>query len=162
LIERLARTVEPVDAEDVETLVRGLARAPFSAKPGTVPRQWRRLIPGELIGGQADSLTWHLLKRMADQQWPLGTTREQYLADLRGAITAPSVRIALRETYGNFTLTIVAPTDEVIPPERRGAAAADNIVVHFDAGNGTISTGYMRSALRDADVDIRGFVRWLR
>jgi len=159
LIHRLFETAGPIEPHDMETLTQALANAPFSAKLFPIEPAWRGLLPGEIVGGQADSLTYHVLKRIHERQWASGTTRAEYLRDAHAAFQAPKARIAIWERWRQLTAGVVAPVEHVVPAVRRGERSRDYVAVYYAVRNGTLSSAVMIE--KPSDLSSQWSIRWL-
>ena len=115
---------------------------------------------GQTLGARADSLTYHLTKRVViERQWAEGTTAAQYLEDLRRAVRDPAARLAVYERRGDQVAATITPTRRVLPPRRLGPRPLPNLLVVYSAVRGIMVTGYQFSALENTGIP-EG-VRWL-
>jgi len=126
-----------------------MASAPFNQRIVKVPPSL-----GQAIGNvTADSLTIHLAKRVFDeQQWANGTTGAAYLADLRRAVLAPTAQFVVYDRRGGDLAACIAPTVDVLPPERRGVRQSENLLVVYSVDRGVLITGYQFSDLTEVGV----------
>jgi hypothetical protein len=162
LIRELIRTGRQATGAEVARIVERIATAPFGGSTVRVPVKERGARYGDLVlGTRADSLTYHLVKRVAiEQQWPDGTSGEQYLADLARAIRDPRARLAVFPRRGGSIAATITPTARVIPAHRLGAEPASQLLVIYSADRGMIVTGYQFSTLDQTGVPEEAV--WLR
>ena len=88
------------------------------------------------------SLGIHLLKRIGeDQQWPVGTTEQQYVADLQHAVAHPDAQIWTYRYFGQPFIGFMAPShvQTVAKPEQY-------IFVAYSPQYCTLTTGYQVSS----------------
>jgi hypothetical protein len=112
------------------------------------------------LGRRASSITAHLVKRvLVEHRWAFGTTAHRDLDDLRRAARLTSVRLALYERRGGSAVVLLAATEDVLPPERRGHQSLPLFVVVYSADRGIIVSGYQASEL--AAIAFPGVVQWL-
>jgi hypothetical protein len=135
-------------AGDKGTIVGRVASVPFNVAEVRVAPAHRGLIyRGEALGERADSLTYHVAQRvLVDRQWSEETTADQFLDDLRAAARHPEARLAAFVRRGGHIVTALAPTEDVVPTQRRGALALSVLAVVFSADRGMIITGYQASS----------------
>jgi hypothetical protein len=85
-----------------------------------------------------DASEAHLLKRIYyDQQWPVGTTTDQFVADLRLAIRHPDASVWTYEYFDEPCVGLLAPSHI-----RGTPGAKPYIFVVYSARYGTLTTGY--------------------
>jgi hypothetical protein len=162
LIRELVRTGRAATPNEVEQLVERMATAPFDTRVVRVRVAARGVsYRGQTLGARADSLTFHLIKRVAlDRQWVDGTTADDYVHDLRRAVRDPGARITVYERHGGAVAAVVTPTEQILPPERRGPVAQPHLAVFYSADRGIIVSGYQFSALDQTSIPQEA--RWLR
>ncbi len=162
LIRELIQTGRAATPDEVERIVERMATAPFDTRLVRVRLTARGAsYQGHTLGARADSLTFHLVKRVVlDQQWATGTTADQYVADLRRAVRVPASHLAVYERQGGSIAAIVTSTDQVLPSARRGPAELPNLVVIYSADRGIIVSGYQFSTLERTSVPQEA--RWLK
>jgi hypothetical protein len=152
---------QPAPAE-ITSILERIATAPFTTDIRRVPQRDRGYsYQGHTLGMRADSLTYHLTKRVViEEQWAHGTTAAQYLADLRAAVRAPSARLCLY-AHGPETVAVtVAPINEVLPRGRRGSKPQSLVLVIYNASRSALITGYQVSSV--AATSIPPGALWLR
>lgn len=161
LIRALIRTGRTVIPDEIARIVDRLATAPFDRRLVRVrPDERGATYQGQTLGVRADSLAYHLTKRVAiERQWAVGTTAEQYTDDLRRAIRAPSARLVVYERQGGHLAATITPTSASVPAARRGPRALPWLLVIYSADRGIIVTGYQVSALET--ISMPQEVRWL-
>ncbi len=162
LIRELLRTGRQATDEEITRIVECIATAPFDPQTVRVrPAHRGAGYQDRTLGVAAPSLTYHLVKRVVlGQQWAAGTTADQYVEDLRRAALNPSARLAIYQRRGGHIAAVVAPTDRVLPAERRGARPEPNLLVVYSADRGIILSGYQFSTLDKTGVPREA--RWLR
>lgn len=162
LIRDLAHSGRAVHADELDRIVRRLAAAPFDPRTVAVRIRHRGVAyRGQILGSRAASLLYHLAQRvLIDAQWAMGTTADEYLADLRRAIRAPNARLVVYQDRGGCLAATLAPLPESVPPERRGPRALPFVFVVYSTDRGTIITGYQVSRL--AAVRLPAEAQWLR
>src|SRR2546429_6729293 len=91
----------PIESE-IAVILGRMASAPFNRRQMKVPRRDRgHTYRGQTLGERADSLTYHLVKRVViEEQWALGTTPDDYVEDLHRAVRDPQARLAVY-AYGS-------------------------------------------------------------
>lgn len=131
-----------------------MAVAPFDGQIVRVPVAERGVrYGGTTLGARSDALAYHLVKRVVlEQKWMVGTTANEYLADLSAAILHPSARLVVYARRGGHVAATVTPTDQVLPRERRGPRPGQLMLVVYAADRGMIVTGYQVSGLETASV----------
>ncbi len=139
-----------------------MAAAPFSRESVRVPVDERGTrYHGHQLAARAESLSYHLVKRVViEQQWLDGTSVAQYLEDIRRAVRHPSARLAVSERRGGHLAAIVTPTDLVVFPARRGVKPERQLLVIYSADRGIIVTGYQFSELPETGIPSEA--RWLK
>jgi hypothetical protein len=114
LIRELIQSQRRATPQEINQIVARMATAPFDPpRVRPVPTQDRRLTYQErTLGAREDSLFYHLVKRVVDEeQWADGTTAQQYLADLVQAVRSPHARLAVFERRGGHIAATVTSTD---------------------------------------------------
>lgn len=161
LIRELIRGERRATDEEIARIVERMATAPFGRGTVHVRLEEREATyRGQMLGARADSLTYHLTKRVViERQWVPGTTAGQYVADLRRAVRAPSVRLAVYNRHAGHLAAALTPTDLVLPAQRRGARALPELLVIYSADRGIIVTGYQITGLETASIPEEA--RWL-
>ncbi len=154
LIRDLIGKRQVATAEASRAIVHRMANAPFDPRVRAVPEEYRELRHrGRPLGPRADSLLYHLAKRVVDEkQWAPDCTAEQYLADLRRAILAPDARLAVYRERGGHIAATLTPTDSVVPESRRGPNTQAKLLVIYAADRIIIVTGYQISSLATARI----------
>lgn len=162
LVRELVRSRRPVAPEGIEDIVERIATAPFGPRDVRLCRVERGLIDdGPLLGNRANSLSVHRARRvLVDRQWGEGTSREQYLSDLRQAARSTRARLAVYARRGGNLAATVSPSEAVVPPPRRGPRFLPLLLVVYSADRGIIVTGYRVSDLQA--VAFPEDLQWLR
>jgi len=96
LLLELIETGRQASPEELATIIAHVAQAPFATYLSRVPVGLRHLLGqrGIIVPGRLSSLQRHLFKRIYDEeQWLVGTTADQYIADLHQAILHADVQI---------------------------------------------------------------------
>jgi hypothetical protein len=143
LIVELIEAGRQATEDELSQIVAHVAQAPFASRP-VRPPSWllealARLgitMPARMPASEA-----HLLKRIYyDQQWPVGTTTDQFVADLRLAIRHPDARVWTYEYFGEPCVGLLAPSHIRDTP-----GAKSYIFVVYSARYRTLTTGYQAS-----------------
>jgi hypothetical protein len=114
---------------------------------------------GRHIGSRTDSLTAHLLKRVfINEQWRIGTTSEEFLADIRAAILHGAARIVVYERRGGAIVGILS--ENVTPSARRGNLSLPLVYIVYSSDRGSIISAYQASDVQA--IVIPGDALWLR
>jgi hypothetical protein len=163
LIHELIVHPRPATERELQLITDRIASAPFNRDIQNVParvRGWKYL--GVTIGRNADSLFLHLVRRViGDEQWAVGTTVDEYVESLRRAVRDPMARLALYRQWGaRHMAVVIAPTGNVLGPERVGPDAQANIIVIYNATRGILISGYQFSTMDK--IHIPGDAIWLR
>jgi hypothetical protein len=134
--------------QELVQLVIHVAQAPFSTRLIKVnPRFLQALaISGiQLPEPHLSSIELHLLKRVyIEQQWPVGTTTTQYLADLHQAVQHPTCAIYTYRWQGESFVGFLAPSQHGTNAHVRNPQPF--IFVAYSADYGTIKTGFQASS----------------
>lgn len=147
-------------AEEVAKILEHIARAPFNTRMIGVSAELVGLeFLGEELRAQEDSLTAHLAARvLRDKQWREGSTKEDFLSDVRRAVLHPNAALAVYETRRTNFAGIVAPN--TVPVDRHGSDVGDYIVVLYSADRGRIITAYQAEDENNTRIPERA--RWIR
>ena len=162
LARRIVDGAQSATELDIEQIVQRIATAPFEPREVTVPPDWRGLFYlGRELGPREPSLFVHLFTRVVvERQWMFGTTAEQYLADVRGAVGVAETRIAAYRRRGGAIIAALAETERVVAPPRRGIKTEPYLLVVYSADRGIIVSGYQASGLET--LAMPGDARWLK
>lgn len=136
LIRDLVRAEQHVTAPELRQMIDRIAQAPFP------------------------TASQHLAKRIAEGQWTVGSSVAEYLADLRTAVQDPGARLLVYQRRGGSIAAVLADTNRVVPPDRRGAEALPLLYVVYSADRGILVTGYQASSV--ATLSIPEGARWLK
>lgn len=156
LILELIDTGRQATADELKAIIEHVAQAPFATYLSRVPGRVRRPLAqmGIVTPARMPSVEWHLLERVyLDEQWPVGATVAQYMADLQQAVRHPDVQVWTYRYYGEPFAGFLAPShvQQVPQPEAY-------IFVSYSPTYDTITTGYQTSgiavALRQGCTDI--------
>jgi hypothetical protein len=143
LIVELIESGQRATDEELSQIVAHVAQAPFASRLVRPPRWWREALArlGITMPARVPASEAHLLKRVYyDQQWPVGTTTDQFVADLRLAIQHPDARVWTYEYFGEPCIGLLAPSHI-----RGTPGAKPYIFVAYSARYGTLTTGYQAS-----------------
>lgn len=154
LIRALVARRRQATAAEVTRIVERMATAPLESRARRVPLPERgaRYL-GYILGARSDSLTYHLVKRVAlEEQWADGTTAAQYLEDLRRAIRSPSAQLVVFARRGGCLAATITPLEDAVPVERWGPQVQPLIMTVFSADRGIIISGYGISSLAEAHL----------
>lgn len=148
--------------EEVERILAHMANASCDGGQRNVRIRDRGVVyQGQVLGPTANSLTYHLIKRVVvEGQWTVGTVVDQYLADLQAATRSSAARLALYKRRGGTIAATITPTELVVPLERLGPRPESQILVLYAAERGIIISGYQISTLDQTGVPREA--RWLR
>ncbi len=114
---------------------------------------------GRELRAREDSLTAHVAARvLRDKQWREGSTKEDFLSDVRRVFLHPDIALAVYETRRTNFAGAVAP--KTVPANRRGSDAGDYIVVLYSADRGRIITTYQAEDENSTRIPERA--RWIR
>ena len=94
---------------------------------------------------------------IGDDQWAVGTTEAEYLADLRRAVRTAGSRLVTYSARGGALAASFGPN--TVPASRRGASAEPWLFVVYSADRGILISGYQASSLQA--VRIPGDALWL-
>lgn len=151
-----------LSVEELRHVLEHVADVPFATRPVKAHREVQgREYLGYRLEGKLPSLVAHLAKRvLKDEQWPVGTTPQQYLADLRQAIRSPEAQLYTYR-YGigaraQHCLGILAP-NHVQGPKNRAL-----LWVVYSATYGRITTGYQIGSALELDVLKESAETWAR
>lgn len=160
-IRALNDVQQAVSTFELHQIVEHVASATFSDKQWSVERRLRVEFEGERVGPTADSALFHALKHIyLDGQWAVTTRLSDYVDDVRTAVRHPDARIVVYQRWAQTTLMTLAPTVDVVPPERIGTNALPFVAVIYSADIGKISTAYM--VRFETAARIPRNARWLR
>lgn len=158
LLRELIATRRAASLSEMAQVHERLATAPFDPRPRRMPSPLRgQFVDGDPLGERAESLLVHLAQRIAEGQWAEGTTRGQYLDDLRRTVRRADARVLVYERRGGAIAAALADND--LPPSRLGHAPQRLVFVVYSADRGIVVTGYQTSGLHT--LDIPGDARWL-
>lgn len=145
LILELIETRRQASPEELALVIAHVAQASFATYQARVPIKLRRVMAsrGTTLPPKLSSLEIHLLKRVdEEQQWPPGTTAQQYVADLHRAIVHLDVQAW---TYRYFAQPFVG---FLAPSHVQGAARLEKyLFVAYSPLYSTLTTGYQTSAI---------------
>ena len=160
LIRRLWQGRRTATLGELAQIQGRIAAAQFNPDQVDVPERWRgRTYTGILLGERVDSLLVHTLQRVwRDKQWALGTTPEQYLADLRRSLRDPGTELVLYESRGALVVGALAPNR--VPQSRRGRAVGPFVYAVYSVSRGILLTGYQVAGRQG--VPVPGDRWWLR
>jgi hypothetical protein len=99
-------------SEEVDIIINHIAQSPFVNYVSRVPSRIRRPLAqmGIATPPKMPSIEWHLLERVyLDEQWSIGTTVVQYVADLHQAIRHPNGQVWTYRYYGEPFVGCLAP-----------------------------------------------------
>lgn len=162
LICEVIQTGRATTNVEVRQILDHVGSAVFSTAVRRVPGRDRGLAyGGQMLGSRADSLMYHLIKRVVgEEQWATGTTATEYVADLHRAAYAPEARLLMYFSRDQHFAAVIARTGDAVPSSRLGPASAPNILVVYSADSGTIITGYQFNDL--TTLNLPAVVQWLK
>jgi hypothetical protein len=139
LIRELIQSGRATEPAEIERILDRMASAPFDPRAVRVPIHERGLTYGNrMILERADSLFLHLVRRVLIRgQWSIGTTPDQYLDDLRQVVRVQDINLTVYSRRGGSLAAALAPTNQVVPPDRRGPRSLPELFVVYSADRGT-------------------------
>jgi hypothetical protein len=150
--ERIATT------EEITEILNHIARALFNTRRVRVtPDLVGEEFLDKKLGQTEDSLTAHLAKRIADDQWTDDTTREDFLNDIRRAVKHPEARLVVYRRRDTNYAAVASPN--TVPPERRGDRSGEYLVVFYSANRARIISA--RQARDESVLGVPEEGRWL-
>jgi hypothetical protein len=160
LIGEIIRSRRAARAEEVDRIIEHIANAPFNNQIVQVPiAHQNRSYLGSHIGTRTDSLTAHLLKRIfINEQWRIGTTLEEFLADIKAATLHESARPVVYERRGGIIVGTLS--ENVTPSARRGSLSLPLIYIVYSSDRDSIISVYQASNVHA--IAIPGDALWLR
>lgn len=116
MVRRLIALRTQPRTEEMTAIAARLQEAPFASRQVRVDRGLvGHTYLGREISAREDSLFAHLVKRvLGDEQLAYGTTEEEYLAAIRGALHSTESRWWAYERRGQPSIAVITPT-EVLP-----------------------------------------------
>jgi hypothetical protein len=162
LIRELVVTGRAATDEEVMRIIDRMASVPFASHEVIVnPRERGASYEGYVLSKRADSLSYHLIKRIViERQWRPGTTAQDYTADLRRAVRSAGTRLGIYSRQGGAIVVAIAPTATILTPERLGEKPEPQLLVIYSTDRGRIISGYQFSTLEATTIPQE--VRWLR
>jgi hypothetical protein len=145
LILALIATGHQATPDELTAIIAHVAQAPFATYVSRVPTKLRQLLAtrGDTVPARLPSLDIHLLKRVYDeQQWPVGTTSEQYVTDLHYAVSHPNAQVWTYRYFSHPFVGFLAPSHV-----QGGIRMETDIFVAYSPIYGTITTGYQTSGV---------------
>jgi hypothetical protein len=146
LILQLIETGQRASVEEVALLVAHVSQAPFASYPSHVPPLVRLGLQQAgiaLPSGKVRSVEWHLLKRIyLDQQWPVGTTEAEFIADLHQAIVHARAEVWTYRYYSHPYVGFLSPSHVQQRPQ-----VERYIFVAYSPIFGTITTAYQTGGI---------------
>ena len=144
LIVELIEAGRLATQDELSQIVAHVAQAPFASRPVRISPRLRGefvTVLGKRVAKRLPSVEFHLLKRVhLEQQWPVGTTARQYVADLYLAVRHPAVRIWTYEYHGEPMVGFLAPSQVQNAPKPEAF-----VFVAYNARYGAITTGFQAS-----------------
>jgi hypothetical protein len=146
IILDLIATGRQATPAELATIIGHVSRVPFSTRLSRVPLKVRTGLAQlgiVLPAGKIRSIEWHLLERIyLDEQWPVGTTEVQFVADLHQAVLHAQVQVWTYRYYTRPYAGFLAPShvQQVPQPERY-------IFVAYSAFWSTMTTGHQASSV---------------
>lgn len=141
--------------DPTDMLIRDLIRTGREARIEEIGQITKRMTEVRFPSGSA-----HLAKHVADEQWMVGMTEQEYLSDLQQAIQDETARLAVYERRGGNIALILAETEHIVDERRRGPYWEPLLAVVYSADRGIIVTGYQASSL--SRIALPKDVRWLK
>lgn len=161
LIQELIQNPQATATEqEVDGILKRIAAAPFNMRMKDVPPDLvGEVLSGTALGAREDSLTEHLARRVFhNRQWAGSTTRQEFLSDIRQALSHPDAGLAVYETRDTNVAAVTAPN--TIPSERLGDRPGAYIIVFYSANRGRINSA--RQAADESRFGIPERASWIR
>lgn len=160
LVRSLIDADRVVTDEEVEQILQRIETAPFNpASVAVRPRHRALSYQGRRLEAHEPSLVYHLVKRvLVDEQWAVGTTGEEYIADLRRAIRITGARLLVYRRWDEHVAAVAAPNP--VPVARLGPKARALLYVVYSADRDIILTGYQVGSVDR--IRLPEDARWLR
>jgi hypothetical protein len=154
LIRELIQSGRPASDEEVAQIIERIATAPFNPSVVTVAMKHRGLsYRGLTLGRRAASLTYHLVQRVvADGQWSVGTTENEYLSDIRRAVGTPQARLAVYARRGGTIAATLTATRATVRAQQLGTDWLPELLVVYSADQGYLVSGYQVSGLATTGI----------
>ena len=161
LIRELIQTGRAATAAEIGEILDRMATAAFNPDLRAVPTRDRgHSYQGQTLGTRADSLTYHLIKRVViEEQWAHGTTASDYVGHLHAAARAAARLCAYSYGAGAIAATL-SPTSQVVPAARLGPRLQALVLVIYSANLGRLVTGYQVSSVQATSIPTGAL--WLR
>jgi hypothetical protein len=144
LIAELVEKRRQASDQELAQILEHVAQADFSSRSLPVDeRLWGISYRGQILDRESrlPSVEGHLLKRIyVEEQWPEGTTIEEYVADLRRAVRHPQAQVWTYWHAGSPCVGILAPSH--VQNVRQPQA---HIFVVYDARFSRLRTGFQAS-----------------
>lgn len=160
LIGEIIQFRRAATTEEVDRIIEHIANVPFSDQVVRVPMAYQnQTYFGRNIGTRTDSLTAHLLKRVfINEQWRIGTTPEELLADIKAAALHESAKLVVYERRGGIIVGVLS--ENVTPSARRGSLSLPFMYIVYSSDRGSIISAYQASDVQA--IVIPGDALWLR
>lgn len=146
LILNLINTGRQALVEELAMIVAHVAQASFAGYRSHVPNPIRKDLQKlgvTLTPGKVRAVEWHLLKRVhLDQQWPVGTTEDDFIADLHQALLHPQGQVWTYRYYTHPYVGFLSPSHVQQSPNPKR-----NIFVAYSPVFGTITTAYQTNGI---------------
>lgn len=143
LLLELIETGRQASTAELAAIITHVAQAPFATYLSRVPVELRNLLAqrGIIVPTRLSSIQRHLFKRMYDEeQWAVGTTADQYIADLHQAVVHPLVQIWTYSYLNQPFVGFLAPSHV-----QNTARPELYIFVAYSSVYKTLTTGYQAS-----------------
>jgi len=146
LISRAIAEQAKLTPDEVNLVISHVAGAPFSAQPVKAGKLAGLRYEGRILERNtrlpSDAQHW-LTHTIGDQQWPAGTTKDQYIAAVRAAVTHPRAQVATYRYRDEDCAGFFAPNEmpQLAPGSR------PYVWVTYSATWGGIRTGFQTDAV---------------
>lgn len=142
LISRAVAEQAQLTPDEVNLVVSHVVQAPFDSRPIKAGNKLAGLtFEGRVLerNSRLPSDVQHWLSHtIGDQQWPVGTTKDQYIAAVRAAATHPGAEVATYRYRAEDCAGFLAPNEMLQP----APGSKEYIWVTYSATWGGIRTGF--------------------
>ena len=154
LIEELVQARRQATPTEIARILSRMAGASFAPNTVKVPIKDRgHSYRGQTLGSQANSLDYHLVKRViVEEEWSPGTTAAEYVADLQRVVQQPGARLVLFPFGSHHRAMALTATNRVIPSNRLGSAPLPLLIVVYSTDRGALITGYQVSSISKVNI----------
>ena len=158
LIEGIVNgSIQPTE-KDASKVRSRIEKASFTPRKVKVEPELQSLeYEGKKLGSKADSLTYHVVKRIFQKEWPPNTTKDEYLADIKRHVALPGVKIAVYIHKGRLIAAVMA---ENMLPKAFGVDLLPWLFIFYSVGEDAIISCY--PAKHEKHANIPGNAIWIK